>query len=177
LLILLISWSPEGLLRIPLGNSDILRLTVGGLFWGTRIRNLQQHLPPDRLRPRPAGLDSPSRPCPVRTARAHDPAGQAQVQGSGVGAAGPEHGAGHSFLRQSPAAALGPRSASRPPLPMPPCPTRYAAPPAGATTSSLDLALPAPHAPAHPAAACLPRALLPLLPCSPCPGCLACLVR
>ena len=32
---------------------------------------------------------------------------QAQAQGSGVGAAGPEHGAGH-----------GPRSASRPPMPM-----------------------------------------------------------
>jgi len=84
---------------------------------------------------------------------------QAQAQGCGEGAAGPEHGAGH-----------GPRSASRPPLPMPPCPTRYAAPPAGATTSALDLALPAPHAPAQPPpplpASCL--AATPTLPSLPC---------
>jgi len=33
-------------------------------------------------------------------------------------AAGPEQGAGHSFLWPSPAATLGPRSASRPPSPM-----------------------------------------------------------
>ena len=77
----------------------------------------------------------PARPRP-RGAEPGPEQAQAEAQGCGLGAAGPEHSAGH-----------GPRSASRPPLPMPPCPTRYAAPPAGATTSSLDLALPAPSPP------------------------------
>jgi len=118
---------------------------------------------PSRLSPRtstfnrPTSMVPPARPQEQGSrTRAREQA-QAQTQGCGVGAAGPEHGTGQ-----------GTRVSRRPPSPLPPCPTRYAAPPAGATTSSLDLALPAPHAPAQPATACLPRALLPLLPCSPC---------
>jgi hypothetical protein len=76
---------------------------------------------------------------PCQSPRTREP-GQAQRQGQGcgVGAAGPEHGAGHSFLCPSPAGTLRPRLSSRPPSP--PCPTRYATPPGGATTSSVDLA-------------------------------------
>jgi len=131
--------------------------------------SLVRSRPPERLRP-PAGLSSPSRPCPSRTAAPHPWCRRTRPQGSSSRTRTWRKTLTFFFLIlcPSPAAALGPRSASRPPLPMPPCPTRYAAPPAGATTSSLDLALPAPHAPAHPAAACLPRALLPLLLCSPC---------
>ena len=124
--------------------------------------------PPERLRP-PGRTGQPSHPGPVGTAAARPwcrrPGIGEQYPGQGAGpstAAGPEHGAGH-----------GTRSARRPPSLLPPCPTRYAAPPAGATSPSLDLALPAPHAPAQPAAAYLPRALLSLLPCPP-PAMLLC---
>ena len=88
-------------------------------------------------------------------------------------AAGPEHGAGHSFLWPSPAARRCPRLSSCPPSPLPPCPTRYAAPPAGATTSSLDLALlaqPASLVPcchSYPALPALLVVTMPMLPCLP----------
>jgi len=45
------------------GDRGILRFTAAGLSMGTRTWHLYQHPPPERLRP-PAGLASPSRPCP-----------------------------------------------------------------------------------------------------------------